>query len=118
MSKGKKSEHYVNNKEFLEALIIYKKKLKDAQENGLQKPIIPRYIGECFLKIATHLSFKPNFVNYIFKDDMISDQIRPVIVIGEICSQSIVAITTICLNHRVSICCQICHVELPKIKQY
>jgi DNA-directed RNA polymerase specialized sigma subunit len=76
MSKGKKSEHYVNNKEFLEALIIYKKKLKDAQENGLQKPIIPRYIGECFLKIATHLSFKPNFVNYIFKDDMISDGIE------------------------------------------
>lgn len=76
MSKGKKSEHYVNNKEFLEALIIYKRKLKDAQENGLPKPIIPRYIGECFLKIATHLSFKPNFVNYIFKDDMISDGIE------------------------------------------
>ena len=76
MSKGKRSEHYVNNKEFLEALIIYKKKLKDAEEKGLPKPVIPRYIGECFLKIANHLSFKPNFVNYIFKDDMISDGIE------------------------------------------
>jgi hypothetical protein len=76
MVKGKKSEHYVNNKEFLDALILYKRKLKEAEENGLQKPIIPRYIGECFLKIATHLSFKPNFVNYIFKDDMISDGIE------------------------------------------
>ena len=29
-----------------------------------------------FLKIATHLSFKPNFVNYMFKEDMISDGIE------------------------------------------
>ena len=31
---------------------------------------------ECFLKIATHLSYKPNFVNYMFRDDMISDGIE------------------------------------------
>ena len=29
-----------------------------------------------FLKIANHLSFKPNFVNYMFKEDMISDGIE------------------------------------------
>ena len=29
-----------------------------------------------FLKIATHLSYKPNFVNYMFRDDMISDGIE------------------------------------------
>ena len=34
------------------------------------------YLGECFLKIATHLSYKPNFVNYMFRDDMISDGIE------------------------------------------
>ena len=28
-----------------------------------------------FLKIANHLSYKPNFVNYMFKDDMICDGI-------------------------------------------
>lgn len=76
MTKRKKSIHYVNNKDFLEALIEYKKSVKDAQERGDPKPQITNYIGECFLKIATHLSFKPNFVNYIFKDDMISDGIE------------------------------------------
>ena len=76
MKKRKRSEHYVNNKEFLEALIQYKKKVKNAEENGEIKPPIPNYIGECILKIATHLSFKPNFVNYMFKDDMISDGIE------------------------------------------
>ena len=40
------------------------------------KPVIPRYIGECFLKIANHLSFKPNFVNYMYREDMISDGIE------------------------------------------
>ena len=76
MTKRKRSEHYVNNKEFLAALIAYREEREIAEAKGLPKPIIPRYIGECFLKIATHLSFKPNFVNYMFKDDMICDGIE------------------------------------------
>lgn len=77
MNKTKKrAEHYVSNKEFHSALIQYKKEVDAAKANGDPKPIIPNYIGECFLKIATHLSYKPNFVNYIFKDDMICDGIE------------------------------------------
>ena len=76
MTKRKRSEHYVNNKEFLAALIAYREDREIAEAKGLPRPVIPRYIGECFLKIATHLSFKPNFVNYMFKDDMVSDGIE------------------------------------------
>ena len=76
MTKRKRSEHYVNNKEFLAALIAYRESREIAEAKGLPRPVIPRYIGECFLKIATHLSFKPNFVNYMFKDDMVSDGIE------------------------------------------
>ena len=72
----KRSEHYVNNKEFLAAIIDYKQQIVDAEELGKPKPRIPNYIGECFLKIATHLSYKPNFVNYMFKDDMVCDGIE------------------------------------------
>ena len=72
----KRSEHYVNNKEFLAAIVEYKDKVALAAERGEDKPRITRYIGECFLKIATHLSFKPNFVNYMFKDDMVCDGIE------------------------------------------
>ena len=72
----KRSEHYVNNKEFLAAIVEYKDKVALAAERGEEKPRITRYIGECFLKIATHLSFKPNFVNYMFKDDMVCDGIE------------------------------------------
>ena len=76
MEKRKRSEHYVNNKEFLAALIRYREDVEIAQIQDKTKPVIPRYIGECFLKIANHLSFKPNFVNYMFKEDMISDGIE------------------------------------------
>jgi DNA-directed RNA polymerase specialized sigma subunit len=72
----KKSEHYVNNKQLLEALIVYRAKVATAKENDLPKPRITNYLGECFLKIATHLSYKPNFVNYMFREDMISDGIE------------------------------------------
>ena len=72
----KRSEHYVNNKELHEAIIVYKSKVAKAQELGEPKPIISNYLGECFLKIATHLSYKPNFINYMFRDDMISDGVE------------------------------------------
>ena len=72
----KKSEHYVNNKEFLEALIVYRTKCAEAEEAGKPRPRITNYLGSCFLKIATHLSYKPNFVNYMFREDMISDGIE------------------------------------------
>ena len=85
-----RSEHYVNNKEFLAALVKYREDVeityirkfgeppnKEGRASSWDtKPVIPRYIGECFLKIANHLSFKPNFVNYMFKEDMISDGIE------------------------------------------
>ena len=76
MAKRKRSEHYVNNKEFLAALIRYQEDIEIARLQDKPTPVIPRYIGECFLKIANHLSFKPNFVNYMFKEDMISDGIE------------------------------------------
>ena len=72
----KRSEHYVNNKEFLGALEVYFASVERAALEDKPKPQIPRYIGECFLKIANHLSYKPNFVNYMFKDDMICDGIE------------------------------------------
>ncbi len=72
----KKTEYYVNNKEFLAAITDYRQKVHAAKEAGNPRPRVTNYLGECFLKIATHLSYKPNFVNYMFRDDMISDGIE------------------------------------------
>ena len=68
--------HYVDNKKFYEALVEYRKSVVEAEAKGEERPRVTEYIGECFLKIATHLSYKANFINYTFKDDMISDGIE------------------------------------------
>ena len=72
----KKKEHYVSNKDFLVAMKEYKKKCLAAEKRGRKQPPISDYIGECFLKIANHLSYRPNFINYTYKEDMISDGIE------------------------------------------
>ena len=72
----KKPIHYVNNKEFLEAIIQRKELLKEAEETGAPTPQISNYLGECILKIANHLSYRPNFINYTYREEMISDGIE------------------------------------------
>lgn len=67
---------YVNNADFLAAIKEYKNQVAEAEKSGLEKPVIPNYLGECILKIATHLSYKPNFINYSYKDEMILDGIE------------------------------------------
>jgi len=72
----KRPEHYVNNKEFLQAMILYRRSVNKAEKLKEAKPPVPNYVGECFLKIANHLSYRPNFINYTYRDDMISDGIE------------------------------------------
>mgnify|MGYP003352064474 FL=1 len=72
----KSKKQYVNNDDFVKALVDYKEKSKHARENELPPPKIPNYIGECFYKIAEGLSRKPNFINYTYKDEMISDGVE------------------------------------------
>ena len=76
MAKRKKTEYYVNNKEFLAAITVYRQSVHAAKESGDPRPRVTNYLGSCFLKIATHLSYKPNFVNYMFREDMICDGIE------------------------------------------
>ena len=71
-----KGVHYVNNKEFLEAMIEWKNLCIVEEKKGKSQPPVTNYIGECFLKIATHLSYRPNFINYTYRDEMISDGIE------------------------------------------
>ena len=78
MARGKKEkgEHYVDNKVFLQAMTEWKNRCKAAEKENKDRPQVTNYIGECFLKIATHLSYRPNFINYTYRDEMISDGIE------------------------------------------
>ena len=68
--------NYIDNKEFLKEMVAYRKAVIAAKRKGEDKPRIPEYVGECFMKIAENLSHKPNFLSYTFRDEMISDAIE------------------------------------------
>lgn len=71
-----KANHYINNEEFLNALLEHRENVQKAKAQGTEPPQISNYLGECFIKIARHLSYKSNFINYSYKDEMISDAIE------------------------------------------
>lgn len=65
--KRKKAEdkpHYVNAREFEDALIKY-------YDDG----IITNYLGDSIQKIAQGLSYAGNFINYSYKEDMVGDAV-------------------------------------------
>jgi hypothetical protein len=74
--KPKSKKHYVNNKDLYAAMVEFKNLVNEAKETGKQKPRIPHYVGESIMKIATHLAYRPNFANYTFREEMISDGIE------------------------------------------
>tara|TARA_Y100000034_G_scaffold71446_1_gene86187 strand:+ start:1272 stop:1868 length:597 start_codon:yes stop_codon:yes gene_type:complete len=79
MSKKKKKKnpaHYVDNEDFYAALCVWKDGVVEADECGEQRPPIPDYIGECFLKMAEGLSRRACFINYDFREEMIGDAIE------------------------------------------
>ena len=68
--------HYINNKDFLKEMIEFRTSVSEAKKLNLPKPQIPRYVAECFMKIAENLSHKPNFLSYTFRDEMVADAIE------------------------------------------
>ena len=72
----KKGVNYIDNKELHAAMIAWKELCKEAEEAGEEKPQVTNYIGECFLKIANGLSYRPNFINYTYRSEMVSDGIE------------------------------------------
>ena len=54
------ANHYIDNKEFYQAMIEWKKLVVEAEESDDGRPPVTEYIGKCFLDIAEHLSYRPN----------------------------------------------------------
>jgi len=68
---AKKKHYYVNPAEFLQDITDYYS--QDEAKN------IPEKLGESVYKIASGLSYAPNFINYSYKDEMIGDAILKMI---------------------------------------
>jgi DNA-directed RNA polymerase specialized sigma24 family protein len=75
-----KKKNYVNNAEFYQAMVEYKKACREAEDAGDEPPRIPNYIGTCLYEIANRLSYKPNFINYSYRDDMVADGLENAVI--------------------------------------
>ena len=72
----KPKDHYVDNKKFFEEMVKWKALVKEAEETDEPKPPVTEYIAVCFMEIGNNLAKKPNFMNYPFKEDMVSDGVE------------------------------------------
>lgn len=72
----KEAPHYVNNREFSEAVVEYIKTTQEAEESGESFPQVTNYIASCFLKIAQGLSYKSNFIRYTYREEMVMDAVE------------------------------------------
>lgn len=70
------ANNYIDNDKFFDEIKKWKAERKKAEDEGEDLPPVNDYIGECFWKIAEHLSFKSNFANYPFREDMIGDAVE------------------------------------------
>ena len=71
-----KKKHYVDNDKFFLEIKKWKQRVIDAREVDESDPPSTEYMGECFLKISENLAWRPNFINYTFRDDLVSDGIE------------------------------------------
>ena len=81
----RRKNNFIDNKEFYAAFVKFRGEVDAAKEKGLVRgddgfPAIPRYIGKSFLDIAEHLSMRPNFSNYMFRQDMVMDAVENCVV--------------------------------------
>lgn len=72
----KKPINYIDNKEFFEKISEYRKSVLEAKAADKETPRVTEYLGKNFLLIAKNLAKRPNFANYPYKDEMISDGIE------------------------------------------
>ena len=73
---AKKKAHYINNKDFSNAVVDYVKTVNEAKEKDKPIPKVTNYIATCFIKIAEGLSHRPNFVRYTYREEMVMDGVE------------------------------------------
>ena len=68
--------NYVDNKQFLAAMIERRALVAKAEAEGKEKPQISNYLGKTINDICTHFSYQYKFINYSFRDEMIGDAVE------------------------------------------
>jgi len=72
----KKSDNYINNKEFSKAVFKYVEECNKCEKSKTELPVVPDYIARGFQQIAEGLSHRPNFISYSYRDEMVMDGVE------------------------------------------
>ena len=75
-AKAKAKPHYVNNRDFSEAVMDYAISARKAKSKDKQVPVVTDYIAQCFIRIAEGLSHRPNFIRYTYREEMVMDAVE------------------------------------------
>jgi DNA-directed RNA polymerase specialized sigma24 family protein len=76
-TKPKRQKHdYVDNKRLFREMCEFKAALLEAENCDDEKPMVPDYVAVSILEISRHLAMRPNFINYPFREEMISDGVE------------------------------------------
>lgn len=85
VKRKRKSNNYIDNQKMFDEIVKYRdqveaynKSLKTLKSDQPipKKPKVSDYIGSCIISIAQRLSTKPNFANYVHREEMIGDGIE------------------------------------------
>lgn len=68
--------HYVNNKDFMSAMVERRLAVEQCISEGKDPPIISNVIAKSIYDICNHLSYRPNFIGYSYRDEMVADAIE------------------------------------------
>ena len=76
MKKVRVKHNYIDKKKFHVEMTNYRLAAIQAEKDGTEKPRVNNYLGNCFYMICEKLSYRPNFVNYSFGEEMVGDAIE------------------------------------------
>lgn len=74
--KTRVTHNYIDKKRFHAEMTKYRLAAIEAEKTGAKKPRVNNYLGNCFYMICEKLSYRPNFVNYSYREEMVGDAIE------------------------------------------
>lgn len=76
MKKQRIKHNYIDKAKFHAEMTAYRVAAIEAEKTGAPKPRVNNFIGKCLYDICNNMSYRHNFINYSFREEMVGDAIE------------------------------------------